>query len=284
MAEPVVIAPAVTPEAGQAGKTEGDAHSQEFQVPDKLKGKSSEELAKSYLELEKKLGEQSKEVGDARKKVDDALTLQKAANDDRKLLSELTELIYSDPERVKTLESWYASKSGQSDNQQSNGQQSKPGNSQPSSQPSQEVLDTRRAMQDQIFDDFYAKHGIDKLPSKEKQEALQRVSSEFADLFDSTGKKTVSQIVNERSLSSLRRDLDKAYKLSGLSEDENMQGALAQVQNDQAAIGGLQGHAVREDQIKLNAAEEDMAKKLGITPEKYLQRKKEIAKETGSVS
>ena len=56
-------APAGT-EAGQAGKA-GDEHSQSFQVPDKLKGKSAEELAKIYVDLEKKLGEQSNEVAEA---------------------------------------------------------------------------------------------------------------------------------------------------------------------------------------------------------------------------
>jgi AraC-like DNA-binding protein len=223
--------------AGQA-KIEGDAHSQTFQVPEKYKGKSAEELAKMHMELEKKLGEQSSEVSEARKKVDDAMKLQTDAVKARQTLQELTELIYADPERIKAVENWYAKK-GQPANQTSQDNATLPGNSSPTSQTQPMVEDTRRALQDQIFDEFYARTGIDKLPVKEKQEALQKISSEFADLFDPTGRKTISQIVTERPLASLRRDLQKAYKLSDLVQVENTQSALAQEQNNQAAIGSL---------------------------------------------
>jgi hypothetical protein len=271
-------------DTGQAVKDSGDAHLQTFQVPEKLRGKSPEELARAYVALEKKLGEQSKEVSDARKRSDDALKLQSQAMEDRKLLQELTELIYADPERIKAVESWYAKKTGKAANQSSNGESSKPDDSSPSSQTSSDVLDTRRALQDQIFDEFYARYGIDKLPSAEKQEALKKISLEFADLFDPTGKRTISQIVAGRPLTSLRRDLEKAYRLSNISQSGNVQGDMAQEQNNQAAIGGMSGKTVREDQIKLTSAEEQMASNLGIPPEKYLEKKKQILKERGSVS
>jgi len=270
-------APAPT-DAGQADK--GDVHSQSFQLPEQYKGKSAEELAKMHMEAEKKLGEQSGEVAEARKKVDEALKLQTDAAKARETLQELTELIYKDPERIKTVEGWYTS--GKSTNQQSDGKASSTDGSSPSSQISPQVEDTRRALQDQIFDEFYAKRGIDKLPSKEKQEALQKISSEFAELFDPTGRMTISQIVAQRPLASLRRDLDKAFRLSGVGESP--QGDSAQSQNDSAAIGSLAGKTIREDELKLTAQEEQMAKNLGITPEKYLERKKQIAKEKGSVS
>jgi hypothetical protein len=274
------VAPAAP--AGQAGQG-GDAHSQSFQVPEKLKGKTAEELAKQYVELEKKLGEQSSEVADARRKADDALKLQADAVKARQTLSELTELIYADPERIKAVEAWYAKK-GQPANQQSPNQNPQPENSTPSNQSSPLVDDTRSALQDQIFDEFYAKYGIDKLPVKEKQEALQKVSSEFADMFDPTGRKTITQIVSERPLKSLRRDLERAYRLSHVVAVDNQQSGLAQEQNNQAAIGSLSGATIREDQIRLTPQEEQMAKNLGISPEKYLMRKKEVLKERGSVS
>ena len=272
--------------AAPAGQVEGqgDAHSQTFQFPDKLKGKSAEELAKMYVEAEKKIGEQSGEVSEARKKVDEAVKLQSDALEARRMAQELSQLIYADPERVKTVEGWYASKDGKTANQNSNGLAPSSENSAPSTQVNPQVDDTRHALQNQIFDEFYAKHGIDKLPVKEKQEALQKISSEFAELFDPTGGKTISQIVSERPLASLRRDLDKAIRLSDLGQVENTQSALAQEQNNQAAIGGLSGQTIREDQVKLSQAEEQMANKLGISPEKYLERKKQILKEKGSVS
>jgi len=272
-----INAPADT-DAGQADK--GDAHSQSFQLPEQYKGKTAEQLAKMHMEAEKKLGEQSSEVAEARKKVDEALKLQTDAAKARETLQELTELIYKDPERIKTVEGWYTS--GKSTNQPQDGKASPTDGSSPLSQISPQVEDTRRALQDQIFDEFYGKHGINKLPTKEKQEALQKISFQFADLFDPTGKMTISQIVAQRPLSSLRRDLEKSFRLTDISESS--QGSDAQAQNDQAAIGSLAGKTIREDELKLTANEEQMAKNLGITPEKYLERKKEIAKEKGSVS
>ena len=212
------------------------------------------------------------------------MKLQTDAAKARETLQELTELIYADPERVKAVENWYMAK-GQPANQSSNGQAAPSGNQQPSTQSQPLVDDTRRALQDQIFDEFYAKTGIDKLPTKEKQEALQKVSSEFADMFDPSGKKTISQIVQERPLASLRRDLDRAYRLTGVGKQvEDQQSALAQEQNNQAAIGSLSGASIREDQVRLTQAEEQMAKNLGIAPEKYLKRKLEKLKEEGRVS
>ena len=279
-----VTAGAPVAPTGKADENQGDVHLQSFQVPDKLKGKSAEELAKSYVELEKKLGEQSGEVSEARKKVEDALKLQADALEARKTLQEFTEVVFADPEYTKTFQSWYEKKYGKPANQNSNDGASPSGNSSPLTQTPSQVDDTRGALQDQIFDDFYAKTGIDKLPAKEKQEALQKVSSEFAEMFDPVGRKTMSQIVSERPLKSLRRDLERAYRLSDVGHVENMQSVLAQEQNNQAAIGSLSGQTIREDLVKLTSAEEQMAKNLGISSEKYLERKKEMLKERGSVS
>lgn len=262
-------------DAGESDK--GDAHLQSSQLPEQYKGKSAEELAKMHMEAEKKLGEQSNEVSEARKKVDDAMKLQTDAVKARQTLQELTELIYADPERIKAVEAWYAKQSGQSQDQKSDGQAPVSDGSPSLSQNQPMVDDTRRTLQDQIFDEFYAKNGIDKLPAKEKQEALQKISSEFAELFDPTGRKTISQIVSERPLASLRRDLSKVYKLSSINESS--QGDDAQAQNDQAAIGSMAGKTIREDENKLTAAEEKMASNLGIAPEKYLEQLKNIAKE-----
>ncbi len=272
-------APADT-SAGQANN--GDAHSQSSQLPEQYRGKSAEELAKMHMEAEKKLGEMSSEVADARKKGDEALKLQADAVQARQTLQELTELIYADPERIKAVEGWYAKKTGQSAGQQQDGSKSPSDGSSPSSQTSPQVEDTRRALQDQIFDEFYGKHGIDKLPTKEKQEALQKISLQFAELFDPTGRKTISQIVAERPLTSLRRDLEKSFKLADISESP--QGSDAQAQNDMAAIGSMVGKTIREGDMRLSPQEEKMANNLGISPEKYLERKKQIAKEKGSVS
>jgi hypothetical protein len=46
----------------------------------------------------------------------------------------------------------------------------------------------------------------------------------------------------------------------------------------------MAGATIREDQVRLSPAEEKMANNLGIPLEKYLEKKKQILKERGSVS
>tara|TARA_Y100001963_G_scaffold35311_1_gene49231 strand:- start:1214 stop:2008 length:795 start_codon:yes stop_codon:yes gene_type:complete len=46
---------------------------QNYEIPNKFKDKSAQDIAKSYEELEKKLGRQAKELGDTRKLADDLL-------------------------------------------------------------------------------------------------------------------------------------------------------------------------------------------------------------------
>ena len=45
----------------------------EYEVPDKFKDKSIQDVSKSYEELEKKLGRQAQELGDTRKLAEDLL-------------------------------------------------------------------------------------------------------------------------------------------------------------------------------------------------------------------
>jgi len=78
----------------------------EYEVPDKFKDKSIEDVSKSYEELEKKLGRQAKELGDTRKLADDLLRqeLDKNKQTSAQELEEPTEFDYDNPlESVKKV-------------------------------------------------------------------------------------------------------------------------------------------------------------------------------------
>ena len=78
----------------------------EYEVPDKFKDKSIQDVSKSYEELEKKLGRQAQELGDTRKLADDLLRqeLDKNRQTQAQNTEEPTEFDYDNPlESVKKL-------------------------------------------------------------------------------------------------------------------------------------------------------------------------------------
>ena len=77
-----------------------------YNIPDKFKDKSVEDVAKSYEELEKKLGRQAKELGDTRKLADDLLRqeLDKNRQTTAQNIEEPAEFDYDNPlESVKKV-------------------------------------------------------------------------------------------------------------------------------------------------------------------------------------
>ena len=72
-------------EINEAGQNAGarEAAAQEFQVPDKFKDKSAEEIIRSYIELEKAHGRQAQTVGQLRKTVDQMLEFQNSSEPSR---------------------------------------------------------------------------------------------------------------------------------------------------------------------------------------------------------
>ncbi len=63
-------------EAVDVGEVEVAAEVTEPELPDKFKGKSTEDIVKSYTELEKEFGRRNNEVGELRKLTDELLELQ----------------------------------------------------------------------------------------------------------------------------------------------------------------------------------------------------------------
>lgn len=79
---------------------EQEVESNSFEIPDKFKDKSQEEIIKSYVELESRLGKQGSELGELRKLADDYIQQQLANNSKQKIEEDFEEEFdFSDPEK-----------------------------------------------------------------------------------------------------------------------------------------------------------------------------------------
>lgn len=60
----------LAPEEEPKATKETEKQTPDFEIPEKFKGKSAEEIAKAYTELEKKFGKQGQDLGELRKQAD----------------------------------------------------------------------------------------------------------------------------------------------------------------------------------------------------------------------
>ena len=105
---------------------------------------------------------------------------------------------------------------------------------------------------------------------------MKKVSSELAEMLDPGGKKTIAQVISETSLSRLPKMLENAYFLA--HKDSLVD--KGKIDPDYASIGSIAtSSSGKSDPINsLTDRERQIAEKLGVKPEKYLERKKEINK------
>lgn len=145
--------------------------------------------------------------------------------------------------------------------------------------PSQTELDNRQALLTNTFKDFEKEKSMISLPDDARKDLNQRVLGELKDMLDPMGNKTIQQVLNDVSLSKLPRFLEKAYDLA--TKDEQRQAAMnagrAEALGESAGIiGSVPSSSISPDQVSLTSKEKEVAKKLGITEEKYLENKKAI--------
>jgi len=247
------------PESTAQDKPEEKEESSEApsNLPEKFQGKSPDEIAQAYLELEKKLGEQSGKVGEA-----------------EKLRSELDQwrqvgqVLQTNPELYSAVD---AALKGESPDSSKMGKKSD-GEAKEGLDP--RIVETRRAMQSQIVSDFESKMGLDKLSKDQRKDALDLVSKEFADLVDPSGSKSMQQILDEVSLDRLPKFLENAY---WIAYKDKLQDDKSPFQ-DVASIGSMSSSSAKsEKDAGLTEQERKIASKLGISPDKYLKRKKELS-------
>lgn len=219
-------------------------------LPEKFQGKSPDEIVQMYTELEKKFGEHSKEVKDARQYLQERAVINEVLAEDKELYSMFE----------SRLKKKYAP-STESDGEVK-------------SDPV--VTDLRRSEENRIIGDFQKNLGIADLSAEKRTEVMKKVSNELAEMVDPGGKKSLGQILSEQSLSRLPKLLENAYFLAHKDSlfDKGKQDP------DLASIGSIAtGSSGKSDPINsLTDREREIAGKLGVKPEKYLERKKEINK------
>jgi len=230
------------------------------QLPEKFKGKTASEIAQSYLELEKQVGKHTTEVQQT--KAEAQKTKEQLAQ-----YQALGQVIQSDPRLYYQVEAKIKELSNQ----------------QPSNQPTdpsiprieKDLTDTKLAAQNQIFDKFENKFGIDNLSVEDANNLKQRVGKELAEM---TGAKDVPSAIASLSLDRLPIFLDKAYRLATDNDDNErsrLKGMLEAKKNNQAAFGNMPSGSIPSNTDGLSPEEKMVAKRLGISEEKYLKNKKE---------
>jgi len=248
------------PASGQAATKPQEAPSE---LPEKYKGKTQQEIAGMHQELEGKIGDQSKELGDLRsyqQKMDSVL-----------------QAIWSDPNIYNQIDLQMKKISGV-DVPQAKPEEAKvpekPGEKKPEEiAPPAPDQDTRKAVEGQIIADFMARYGVNQLDPEKQKEMKGKIGVALAEMLDPGGKKQYSQILSEISLQKLPRFLENAYVIA------NKDSLTSQTvgKPEEGAIGSIPSSAsTTAESLTLSPAEREIAKKQGVTEEKYLQRKKEI--------
>jgi hypothetical protein len=221
----------------------------DFEVPEKFKGKSAEEIAKSYVELEKKLNEP---------KTDEEK--QNALNE-LKYWRELGTFIENDPEAIKTLENSIKRQRGIADT------------------PAPQEDDTKIALRDDKISAFEKQFGIDSLPAEKKADLHKRIGNQVALLVDPTGKTTYIDAVKNIPVSQLNNYLSMAYKVATVDDAEERGRTKALIearQNKEGTMESMPSTSGNTDTINLTPEQRAVAQKLGIPEEKYKEQLKKL--------
>lgn len=129
--------------------------------------------------------------------------------------------------------------------------------------------------------DFYQRHGLDKLPNEEKKNLNTEVGRILMDILDPMGnKKDLKEALEDVPINKLNKFLEDAYFLA--TKDKQLEEARsrgiqeASVEN-RGIIGSMPSQSANPDTITLTAQEKAVAAKAGWDEKKYLEMKKYIA-------
>ena len=148
--------------------------------------------------------------------------------------------------------------------------------------------DNRNALISSAVKNWEGQNGIDKLSVEDKATLNNKVLTELKAMLDpmNTGK-SGADLLSGVSVANVPQILEKAYYLATRTEREAKIGeeALKKVQNEELGlIGSIPGGSITESDVKLTEKEKGIARKQGISEEKYLANKKEIMKRKGSIA
>lgn len=245
-----------TPDNGDAGKVDGNSPAPS-QIPEKFQGKTDTEIIKMYGELERKMGENSNELGNLRSYKDKYEALER--------------FYEQHPEAYEALEkAAKANKDADGKNKSDAPENKESGGANPATDQN------RRYLESNIVNEFSRNYGLDNLKSEEKKDMLQKVGNKLLQMVDPTGRKSVDQVLSEIPLENLNGFLEDAYFLVNKNKIVN---SSSSPENSFASIGVFPTSTLKSgsQQTSLTNEEKVAAKKMGISEEKYLARKKQLA-------
>lgn len=228
-----------------------------------------------------KLEDLNKQIGEMSAKVKDY-------DDYKKRVEPILSAIYSDPEAYEKVNKSYQKLMGvkvDDDDKGDDKDKKKP----PVEDPSKKIEnDNRNALISSAVKSWESQNGIDKLTVEDKATLNNKVLTELKAMLDpmNTGKSGADLLAGV-SVANVPTILEKAYYLATRNEREVKiaEDALKKVQNEELGlIGSVPGGSITESDVKLTEKEKSIAKKQGITEEKYLANKKEIMKRKGSIA
>jgi hypothetical protein len=238
--------------AGQSPSTSTEAPSQD--LPEKFRDKTASEIAQQYVQLEKKLGEQSTEVETARKLKSDMDQVLQVLWKNPKLYEQVErELLRSQDGGLPEIKSPKNEDDGEAEN-------------------SGKDDDVRSKMVNDTISDFEQKFKISELPSEKRKILNKKIATEFAELRDPSGKKTVAQLIKETPVNQLGKLLEKAYWLAQKDQlvDQDTIPDVASISSMSASSGKADtSHGLSERELKV-------AQNLGVAPDEYAKNKKKL--------
>lgn len=193
------------------------------------------------------------------------------------------ETIWSDPELLKRVDQVHKKRLGikVDDDKKPDDQASPDGEPKIPAKPTSTDVDTRNAMIRTIVDGFSDKFGITKLEAEAKKEMNLKVGTMLQELLDPKGNKNLQQIMEDVSLTKLPSYLEHAYYLANkdtVVKEAKEQGKKEAQDQSRGIIGSFSSTSIETDSMTLTPQERKSADSIGVSHEKYLARKKEIAK------
>lgn len=155
--------------------------------------------------------------------------------------------------------------------------------------PSATEVDNRNALISNTVKDFEKEHGIDKLTKEEKETLNNAIIGEIKGILDpnETGKGG-AELLEGVSVSKLPGVLERAYYLATRQTREKQikDSAVNQYQNEERGMVGSISQGSGEsngEEVVLTEKEKRAARRMGVSEEKYLKNKTEIAKREGRI-
>ena len=139
--------------------------------------------------------------------------------------------------------------------------------------------DTRKAVENSIVSAFEVSHNLDKLEGDTKKDMNVRIGQELMELLDPSGTKSYNEVISGVSLEKLPKYLEKAYSLATMNDTIKKAQESAQAEANSGAAGiisSVPSNSPEGTDATLTPTERELAKRMGVSEEKWLERKKQI--------